>query len=139
MDWLTNIFSGGVDKVVDSVTSGLDNLFTSDEERLQLKNALQGAMNEYNLDIEKQAVLHEQEITKRWQADSEHFITRLVRPVSYIFILFLLGVIVLADGNIGEFAINKDYIPLIQTLLMTMTVAYFGGRTYEKATKIKHK
>ena len=38
MSWFTNILSGGVDKIVDSVPKGIDSIVTNDEERLQLKN-----------------------------------------------------------------------------------------------------
>ena len=38
---LASIFSGGVDKIVDSVANGLDELFTSDEEKLILRNKLE--------------------------------------------------------------------------------------------------
>ena len=41
MSWFTDIVSGGVDKVVDSVAGGLDNLFTSDDERLKAQNMLE--------------------------------------------------------------------------------------------------
>ena len=43
-----------------------------------------------------------------------------------------------ADGNIGEFKISKEYIPIFQTLLVTTYGAYFVGRTWEK-TKQKDK
>ena len=36
------------------------------------------------------------------------------------------------DGNIGEFQIAKEYIPIFQTLLVTVYGAYFVGRTWEK-------
>ena len=62
--------------------------------------------------------------------------TMLVCPVSFSFILFLFGAIVLTDGNVGEFSVNQAYIPVIEALLVTMVLAYFGGRTTEKATNI---
>jgi hypothetical protein len=76
------------------------------------------------------------EVTKRLQMDNEHTITRLVRPVSYgaMFILFLSCVFF--DGNIGDFTIDKVYIPVIQSLFGTMTIFYFGSRGIEKVVKI---
>jgi len=45
MSWFSDLVSGGVDKVVDSVADGLDNLFTSDDERLKAKNMLEQIRN----------------------------------------------------------------------------------------------
>ena len=75
------------------------------------------------------------EVTKRLQIDNEHPIPRLVRPVSYaaMFILFLSCVFF--DGNLGEFTIDKAYVPVIQSLFGTMTIFYFGSRGLEKVAK----
>ena len=135
MTWLTSLFSDGAAKLVDSVGDGLDNLFTSDEERLKLKNELEKAMNVFKTDMESKSLEYEKEITKRWESDSEHTITRLVRPVSFVAVLMLFGVMVLFDGNVGEVSIKSAYIPVIETLLATMTIAYFGSRGVEKTMK----
>lgn len=134
MSW-TSIFSGGVDKIVDSVSKGLDELFTSDEERLKAEELMARIKAEAHLKDEEIKLEFEKEITKRWTSDNEHIITRLVRPVSYISILALFGFIVLLDGNMGEFAVNTAYIPVIESLLAIMTVAYFGSRGAEKISK----
>jgi hypothetical protein len=39
------------------------------------------------------------------------------------------------DGNIGDFKIAESYIPIFQTLLVTVYGAYFVGRSWEKASK----
>lgn len=139
MSWFTNIFSSGVDKVVDSVGTALDNLITSDEEKLILKNALQNAMNTYNLELEKEANKFEGEITARWKSDNDNIITRMVRPMGFIYTYLLFGVVMFADGNIGNFVVKASYIPLLETLLVTYTVAYVGSRGLEKYGKIKNK
>ena len=75
------------------------------------------------------------EVTKRLQIDSEHTITRLVRPVTYgaMFLMFLACVFF--DGNLGEFTIDKAYVPVIQSLFGTMTIFYFGSRGIEKVMR----
>ena len=135
MNWLTSLFSSGASVVIDSVGKAIDNLVTSDEEKLKLKNELASEMNKFTLDMESKSNEFEQEITKRWTSDNEHLVTRLVRPISYVFVLVVFAVILFTDGNIGEFKINESYIPVIETLLATMTVAYFGSRGIEKSIK----
>ena len=75
------------------------------------------------------------EVTKRLGMDNEHTITRLVRPVTYgaMFLMFLACVFF--DGNLGEFTIDKAYVPVIQSLFGTMTIFYFGSRGLEKVMK----
>ncbi|KKL97270.1 hypothetical protein LCGC14_1836130, partial [marine sediment metagenome] len=65
----------GADKIVDKTMSGLDNLFTSDEERLQARNVLAKGMQEFELALESQ-------LTDRWKADmaSDSWLSKAVRP-----------------------------------------------------------
>ena len=139
MSLLTSLFSGGVDKIVDSVANGIDSLVTSDEERLVAENVLAKIKLEAQIQSEAISMDFEKEVTKRWTSDNQSLITKLVRPVSIIYMLVLFGIIVLMDGNIGEFAINKAYIPVIENLLITMVIGYFGARSLDKFTTMKGK
>ena len=106
-----------------------------------LGNAIRGDGQLENVD--KELLLREleidmvemEEVTKRLGMDNEHTITRLVRPVVYgsMFIMFLS--MVFLDGNVGDFTIDKAYVPVIQSLFGTMTVFYFGSRGIEKVMK----
>lgn len=133
---LVDLFTGGVDKVVDSVGNALDKLFTSDEERAKAKAELVKIRQEAHIESIKLANAYEQTITRRWLSDNEHIVTRLVRPAIAIFLYVLFGAVVIADGNIGGFRVNEAYIPVLQTLLTTVTIAYVGSRGAEKIAKI---
>ena len=75
------------------------------------------------------------EVTKRLQIDSEHAITRMIRAVSYAAMFVMFMSVVLLDGNLGAFTIDKAYVPVIQSLFGTMTIFYFGSRGIEKVMK----
>jgi hypothetical protein len=77
----------------------------------------------------------ERELTKRLQSDNEHDVTRLIRPISYGFVWLLFGVNMFFDGNIREYEIRAEYIPVIENLLRNMTYFYFGSRGLEKIVK----
>ena len=139
MSFITSLFSGGVDKIVDSVANGIDSLVTSDEERLVAENVLAKIKLEAQIQSETISMDFEKEVTKRWTSDNQSLITKLVRPVSIMYMLALFGIVVLMDGNIGEFAINKAYIPVIENLLITMVIGYFGARSLDKFTTMKGK
>ena len=132
MSWFSTMLSGGVDKIVDSVGTAVDKIVTSDEERLILKNELIKIQLEAKQKQDELEVQFEQQITDRWKSDNEHFLTRLVRPLSVVFMLVLFGMIVLLDGNVGMFFVNPAYVPVIENLLVTMIFAYFGSRGAEK-------
>ena len=134
MSILSSIFNSAVGEVIEKVGVVADSLFTNDEERLAMKNELVKIQLEATLKANEQANEAEAQITERWKSDNEHFITRLVRPVSYAWVILLFSVIIIGDTNWG-FVIKEAYVPVMETLLVTMTVAYFGGRTFEKFKK----
>jgi len=54
-----------------------------------------------------------------------------------IYLTVIFTALCFTDGNIGEFKIAKEYIPIFQSLLITVYGAYFVGRTWEKTKKDK--
>ena len=134
MSILTNLFSGGAADLVKSVGGVVDNLTTSKEEKLQLKNDLEKIIIEANK-VQQEAV------TSRWEADmkSGSWLSKNVRPFTLIFLTFIFVVLSFFDGNVGGFAVSKEYIPVYQTLLMVVYGAYFAGRSIEKVKKSDNK
>ena len=122
--WLT----GGVIKEVGNV---IDKLTTTEEERLEAKRQLQIIFEEADNNAQQQ-------VTDRWNADmnSDSWLPKNIRPLVLVFLTFVFSLLAFTDGNIGEFKIAKEYIPIFQTLLVTMYGAYFVGRTWEKAKSI---
>jgi|TARA_R110000824_G_scaffold24855_5_gene87055 hypothetical protein len=121
---IKELFSGGVTDLVDEVV-------TSQEEKLVLKNKLKELENNYTKIVEDN-------ITQRWQADTNSsMLARNIRPASLIFLLFIFVVISFLDGNIGEFKLAAGYQGIYQSLLLVAFSAYFGSRGLEKITKIK--
>jgi hypothetical protein len=136
MNWLTDLFSTGASKVVDSIGEAIDRNVTSDQDRLALKNALEQIHADSKIKSKELALQADAEITKRWTSDNEHTITRLVRPLSYAWVVFVFTAIAIGDGNWG-FVVRETYIPVFETLLSVMTVAYFGSRGWEKIARTK--
>ncbi len=124
IQWL----SGGVIKEVGNV---LDKLTTTEEERLEVKKQIQQILE----DADSKA---QEEVSKRWEADmkSDSFLSKNIRPMILIYLTVIFTSLAFFDGNIGEFGLAKEYIPIFQTLLVTVYGAYFVGRTWEKAKSI---
>jgi|TARA_Y100001937_G_scaffold119597_1_gene175576 hypothetical protein len=127
MSKLLNFLGGGVVKQVGDV---IDNLSTSEEERLEAKRK----MEEVLMQAESQA---QEQVTRRWEADmkSDNWLSKNIRPLICIFLTAIFVVLSVFDGNIGEFVIQESYIPIYQTLLITVYGAYFAGRSIEKIRK----
>lgn len=119
--------SGSVVKEVGAV---LDDLITTDEERLQAKKEIKKILEQ----ADKEA---QQQVTERWKLDmqSDSFLSKNIRPLVLVYLTVIFTALCFTDGNIGSFKISKEYIPIFQTLLVTVYGAYFVGRTWEKASK----
>ena len=116
--------------VIEKVGNVIDNLSTSEEERLAAKQA----MEEVLMQAEAQA---QEQVTRRWEADmkSDNWLSKNIRPLICIFLTAIFVVISIFDGNAGVFKIAPAYIPIYQTLLITVYGAYFAGRSIEKIRK----
>jgi hypothetical protein len=121
--WLT----GGVIKEVGNV---IDKLTTTKEEKLEAQRLIQEI-------LEKADSEAQQQVTDRWKADmaSDSWLAKNIRPLVLVFLTFIFSLLVFTDGNVGEFKITKEYIPIFQSLLITVYGAYFVGRTWEKSKK----
>jgi hypothetical protein len=53
-----------------------------------------------------------------------------------IFLTVVFVILSLFDGNLGDFTISAAYVPVYQTLLMTVYAAYFAGRSIEKVKRV---
>ena len=121
--WLT----GGVIKNIGDV---VDKLTTTKEEKLLIKKQIQEILEK--ADTEAQA-----QVTERWKADmaSDSFLSKNIRPLVLIYLTFIFTVLSFFDGNIGGFVVAGQYIPIFQSLLITVYGAYFIGRTWEKGKR----
>ena len=126
MDILTNLFSG----LFKSAEGILDTTITNKEELQIVKNELQRILN----DAEKNAQI---QVTDRWKSDmqSDNKLSKNIRPATLIFMTVAFVIISVFDGNLGQFQINPDFIPVYEILLMSIYGAYFIGRTIQKIKK----
>ena len=109
----------------------IDNLHTSKEE----KEAAKQKMEEILAAAEQAA---QAQVSARWEADLKHgsWLSKNIRPLTLIFLTGVFVVLSVFDGNAGEFTIGEAYVPVYQTLLMTVYAAYFAGRSIEKVKKV---
>ena len=104
--------SGGVIKEVGDV---IDSLTTTEEEKLEAQRLITEILEKADSEAQEQ-------ITARWKADmeSDSHLAKNIRPMVLIYLTVIFTVCAFFDGNIGEFKIAEEYIPIFQTLLVTV-------------------
>lgn len=124
-----SIFSGS--GAIKDIFNGIDQISTTKEEKIQLKNLLETKLRE--LELQAQA-----EISQRHENDmsSDSWLSKNIRPLVLIFLLAMYSVMVILDGNIGGFQINEAYIQLLGQWGMLVMSFYFGSRGAEKIAQI---
>jgi len=86
-------------------------------------------------------VIEMQEISKRWNSDmkSDSWLSKNTRPMSLIFLTISMVILILLDSFELKFGVSENWVDLLQTLLVTVYVAYFGSRGAEKFQSIRKK
>ena len=79
-----------------------------------------------------------QEVSKRWDSDmqSDSWLSKNVRPITLIYLTLATTIYIVLDSLQIDFKIDEAWIELLKTLLVTIYVAYFGSRGFEKFKKI---
>ena len=132
MGVLNKLFSAGASKLVDSVGGVIDNLVTTDEEKLDAKRKLKELILSHEAQME-------QNITDRWTADmnSDSWLSKNVRPMVLIFLIVCTMLLIFIDAGTIAFEVEEKWTDLLQLVLITVIGAYFGGRSVEKYNKKK--
>ena len=86
-------------------------------------------------------IVEMQEVSKRWESDmkSDSWLSKNTRPMSLIFLTISMVLLILLDSFEWSFSVSAGWADLLQTLLVTVYVAYFGSRGAEKFQSIKNK
>ena len=129
---LDKLFGGGAAELVKGVGGVIDNLHTSDEEKLAAENKIKSLIADYETKMEAN-------ITDRWKADmnSDSWLSKNVRPLVLVFLVVCTVLMIFIDAGSINFVVEQKWTDLLQLVLITVIGAYFGGRSFEKAKKAK--
>ena len=130
MSILGTIFSGGAKDLVEGVGGVIDNLHTSEEEKLEAAQKIKELVSNYEVEMEKQ-------ITDRWKSDmaSDSWLSKNVRPLVLVFLVITTVLMIFIDAGMISFEVEAKWTDLLQLVLITVIGAYFGGRSLEKTKK----
>ena len=125
-----NLLSGGAAELVKGVGGVIDDLHTSEEEKLEAEQKIKKIIANYEVEMEKT-------ITNRWQADlkSDSWLSKNVRPLVLVFLIVCNMLLIFIDAGALNFEVKSSWVDLLQLVLITVIGAYFGGRSLEKVKK----
>ena len=130
MNILSRIFSSGATELVKGVGEVVDNLHTSQEEKLAAELKIKELISNYEVEMEKT-------ITDRWNADmqSDSWLSKNIRPMTLAFLVISTVLMIFIDAGTITFKVEEKWTDLLQIVLITVIGAYFGGRSLEKVKK----
>lgn len=128
------MIKGILTKLIGDAGSIIDNVVTTKEEKMVLKNAMKKMILDSENDLQKN-------VTDRWRADmaSDSWLSKNVRPMTLIFVLACTMLLIFIDAGTISFVVEEKWTDLLQLTLITIVGSYFGGRSIEKLKNGKNK
>ena len=108
------------------------NLISSDK-------SIKAVDKETALKLLEQEIAEMDNISRRWESDmkSDSWLSKNTRPMTLIFLTLSMTIFIVLDSTV-LLEIKQGWVSLLEALLITVYVAYFGSRGAEKITKIKN-
>ena len=130
MNILGMLTGGGAKDLVEGIGGVVDNLHTSEEEKLEANQKIKELVSNYEVEMEKT-------ITERWKVDmnSDSWLSKNIRPMVLIFLVVSTVLMIFIDAGVLAFEVKDTWVDLLQLVLITVIGAYFGGRSLEKVKK----
>jgi len=130
MNILSMFTGGGAKDLVEGIGGVVDNLHTSEEEKLEANQKIKELVSNYEVEMEKT-------ITERWKVDmnSDSWLSKNIRPMVLIFLVVATVLMIFIDAGVVQFEVKDTWVDLLQLVLITVIGAYFGGRSLEKVKK----
>lgn len=107
------------------------NIITSD-------SSIEPRDKEMALNLLEQDIAEMNNISSRWKSDmsSDSWLSKNTRPLTLIYLTLSMTILMVLDSTV-ILDINSGWVSLLEALLITVYVAYFGSRGAEKITKIR--
>ena len=130
MNILSMLTGRGAKDLVEGIGGVVDNLHTSEEEKLEANQKIKELVSNYEVEMEKT-------ITERWKVDmnSDSWLSKNIRPLVLIFLVVATVLMIFIDAGVLAFEVKDTWVDLLQLVLITVIGAYFGGRSLEKVKK----
>ena len=98
MNILSMLTGGGAKDLVEGVGGVIDNLHTSEEEKLEANQKIKELVSNYEVEMEKT-------LTERWKVDmnSDSWLSKNIRPMVLIFLVVATVLMIFIDAGVVQF------------------------------------
>ena len=124
------MIKGFLKSLVGDASNIIDNVVTTKEEKIRLKNDMKKLLLDSEVELQKN-------VTERWKADmaSDSWLSKNVRPLTLAFLLVSTVILIFIDAGFIDFEVKNSWVDLLQLVMICVVGAYFGGRSLEKIKK----
>jgi len=124
------MIKGFIKSLIGDASQIIDEVVTTKEEKMVLKNAMKKMLLESEVELQKN-------VTERWKADmaSDSWLSKNVRPLTLAFLLVSTVLLIFIDAGFINFEVKNSWVDLLQLVMISVVGAYFGGRSLEKIKK----
>lgn len=123
-DKIGSLLGGGLIK---DVSEAIEPFIPTVEKKAEAKAKILDIVQEYDSMIQEQvSARHERDM------NSDSWLSKNIRPMCLIFLIVVVSIFAITDGNIGGFTVDSDYIALYKSLLIMTFSFYYGSRGAEK-------
>ena len=124
------MIKGFLKSLVGDASNIIDNVVTTKEEKIRLKNDMKKLLLDSEVELQKN-------VTERWKADmaSDSWLSKNVRPLTLAFLLVSTVILIFIDAGFIDFEVKNSWVDLLQLVMISVVGAYFGGRSLEKIKK----
>jgi len=100
-------------------------------------NKIKAIDKEQAMKLIDQDIAEMKEVSSRWRSDmkSDSWLSKNTRPLTLIYLTLSMTIFIILDSTV-LLEIKTGWVSLMEALLITVYVAYFGSRGAEKITKI---
>ena len=124
------MIKGFIKSLVGDASEIIDNVVTTKEEKMELKNAMKKMLLDSEVELQKT-------VTERWKADmsSDSWLSKNITPLTLAFLLISTVLLIFIDAGFIVFEVKNSWVDLLQLVMISVVGAYFGGRSLEKIKK----
>lgn len=124
----------GASEIIGQFVTDPDKKLEAEIKLKELGQAHEARMAEIDLKVQELEQKSQEELTKRHANDmlSDSWLSKNIRPMTLIFLLLMLLVLVILDSAGINFDVAEMYVDLLKVLLVSVFLFYFGGREMTK-------
>ena len=109
------MIKGFIKSLIGDASTIIDDVVTSKEEKMALRNAMKKMLLESEVELQKN-------VTERWKADmnSDSWLSKNIRPLTLAFLLISTVLLIFIDAGFINFEVKNSWVDLLQLVMISV-------------------